>query len=117
MGGISERRPKSEPFVFIRLVRIRGAYIYEGRTKRGRKGGTKRGGASCRELLEDQVISCCIICQVPGCGREMEGSGSIGEGWRVEGTRRLVSSFTKEGFITLIKGDIILIQKHRLLHL
>ena len=25
VGGISERRPKSEPFVFIRLFRIRGS--------------------------------------------------------------------------------------------
>ena len=36
IGGISERRPKSEPFVFVRLFRIRGPKsTWEG----GREGG------------------------------------------------------------------------------
>ena len=59
------------------------------RDRRGRKGGTKRGGASCRELPEDQVISCCDTYQVPGGGQEMEGGGSIGKDWRAGRTRRL----------------------------
>ena len=37
VGGISERRPKSQPFVFIRLFRIRGAMsTWEGRREKGR---------------------------------------------------------------------------------
>ena len=61
VGGISERRPKSEPFVFIRPFRIRGPIsTWEGWREGGKKGGTKRGGASCHELPEDQAISCCV---------------------------------------------------------
>ena len=41
------------------------------------KGGIKRGGASCRELPQDQVISC-VTYEIPGGGREMEGGGSTG---------------------------------------
>ena len=49
IGGISERRPKSEPFVFIRLFRIRGSIS----TWLGRKegGANKRGGASSRKFV------------------------------------------------------------------
>ena len=49
---------------------------------RERTGGTKRGGASCRELPEDQVISCGVTYKVPGGGRKMERGGSVGKaGW------------------------------------
>ena len=78
VGGISER-PKSEPFVFVRLFRIRGPIFYLARREGGKKGDTKRGGASCRELPDDQAISCCATYQAPGDGREMEGGGSIGK--------------------------------------
>ena len=55
-----------------------------------RKVGTKQGGASCRELSEeDQVLSYCVTYQVPGGGREMEGCGSIGKGWMAGETGRL----------------------------
>ena len=70
LGGISGRRPKSEllfllgSFVFV--------WLYLLGKDGGRKGGTKREGASCRELPEDQVISCCATSQVPGGGWEME---------------------------------------------
>ena len=44
VGGIPERRPKSEPFVFIRLFRIRGPiYTWEV----GREGG--------REVLNEEA--------------------------------------------------------------
>ena len=88
VGGISERRPKSEPFVYLSLW-YSWAYIYLGRREGWRKGVTQRGGASCRELLEDQVLSCCVINQVSGGGREMEGGGSVGKGWMAGGTRQL----------------------------
>ena len=51
VGGISEYRPKSEPFVFIRLFRIRGPIsTCEG----GRKGG--------REVLNEEA-RVAAICQ------------------------------------------------------
>ena len=56
---------------------------------RGRKEWTKRRGARCRELTEDEVLSCCVTYQVPGGGREMEGGGSIGKGCMAGGTKRL----------------------------
>ena len=46
---ISERRPKSDPFVFIRLFRVRGPILGK---EGGGHGGTKRGGASCRVANE-----------------------------------------------------------------
>ena len=81
VGEISEHRPRSDHFVFIRLFRIHGriSTLEEGRES---KGGTKRGGASCRELPEDQVISCGVTYKVPGGGRKMERGGSVGKaGW------------------------------------
>ena len=54
-----------------------------------RKVGTKQGGASWRELPEDQVLSCCVTYQVPGGGREMAGGGSTGKAWIAGGTGRL----------------------------
>ena len=83
VGGISEGRPISEPFVFIGLLRIRGpASIWE---------VEKRRAVSCRELPEDQVLVSyyCVTYQVPGGGREMEGGGPIGKGWTAGGTGRL----------------------------
>ena len=65
----------------------------------GRKEGAKRGGASCRELPEDQPvsnISWCVTYHVPGGGREMKGVGSIGKGF-LGGTGRL-------GFLIIIKN-------------
>ena len=59
--------------------------MYLGRRDGGRKEGAERGGASCRELPEDQVISCCVTYQVPGGGREMEVGGSIRKGWMRDG--------------------------------
>ena len=51
-----------------------------------RKGG---GDASCRELPEDKVTSCCVTYQVPDDGREMERRASIGNDWMAGGTGRL----------------------------
>ena len=56
VGGISERRPESEPFVFIRVFRIRGPYIFYVRREGGREGGRKvlneeaRVAASCQKI-------------------------------------------------------------------
>ena len=71
VGGIPERRLKSEPFVLVSFAFV-GLYLLgkEG----GRKEGTTRGGVSCRELAKDQVM-CCVTYQVSGEGREMNRGG------------------------------------------
>ena len=47
---------------------------WEGGRKGGRE-GTERGGASCCELPEDQVISCCVAYQLPGANERWREKG------------------------------------------
>ena len=74
----------------VNLLFLLGYFVFMGLYLRGNEGGrkewTKRRGARCRELTEDEVLSCCVTYQVPGGGREMEGGGSIGKGWMAGGT-------------------------------
>ena len=96
---ISERRPKREGFACVLLFRIRGLFIFWGRRKGWKKRGTtKPGGASWRELPEkDKLLSCCATDQVPGGGRDMEGGGSLGKVWVKRRTGRL-AYFNENGF-------------------
>ena len=96
---ISERRPKREGFACVLLFRIRGLFIFWGRRKGWKKRGTtKPGGASWRELPEkDKLLSCCATDQVPGGGRDMEGGGSLGKVW-VKGRTGRLAYFNESGF-------------------
>ena len=41
-----------------------GLYLLGQEGGRERKGGTKRGDTSCRELTEDQAIPCCVTYKI-----------------------------------------------------
>ena len=74
-----------------------------GRREGGRKGGTKRGGASCREVPEDQAMSCCVTYQVPGGGRGWSGD----EGSRVDKKGPDGGRDRTAGFSIFVKKDLL----------
>ena len=74
VGGISECRPKSEPFLLL------GSFVFVVLYRLGKEGGKEEGGyyTRRRKLPEDQVISCCYM---PGITRHQVADGR----WREEG--------------------------------
>ena len=90
IDGISERQ-KSELFVLFGSVVFVGLYLLKKREGRsGRKGATKRAGASCREL--SRISSIIVLCYVPGTKwRTGDGKSRVNrKGWMAEGTGLLI---------------------------